>query len=307
MNVQPQSGASPVPSGCELCGETAARELYIAKDRLRNSQSLFLVVECSGCRVLRTLPEMTDRELQIFYPDQYWGEENKPDERWIVSSQADKTRFLYSCILTGSRILDVGCGAGFFLRALGADRWDRFGVEIGEAASKAAARSIGHERIFTGTLMEAACADSFFDVVTFWSSLEHTNEPRAHLIEARRILKLGGTLIVQLPNAASYQMRLFKGDWFALDVPRHRYHFTAETLSRLLNETGFEVYRTTLFSKAHNAHALRQSLKRKLVSGGAQGVKYALFCLTIPFIKPFDWVMTCLGSGATLTVAARAV
>jgi hypothetical protein len=93
MNVRPHPGALPVPSGCELCGEKAARELYTAKDRLRNSEALFLIVECSGCRVLRTLPEMTDAELRIFYPEQYWGQESEPEEKCIRSSQADTIRF----------------------------------------------------------------------------------------------------------------------------------------------------------------------------------------------------------------------
>jgi len=74
----------------------------------------------------------------------------------------------------------------------------------------------------------------------------------------------------------------------------------------LLPETGFEVYRSTLFSRSHNAHALRQSLKAKLqVNSSALGLP--LFLLSTPFIKPFDWLMTALGHGATLTVAAHSV
>src|SRR6185436_4447479 len=180
---------------------------------------------------------------------------------WIASSQADKLQFLSACNLTSGRILDVGCGSGFFLRALDASQWERVGVEISDGAAEAARRAIGGDRIFTGTLSQAAWPDSEFDVITLWSALEHTNQPRATLAEARRILKPGGSLIVQLPNAGSYQLRLFSGAWFALDVPRHRYHFTPETLESLLSATGFSSYRMTLFSKAYNAHALRQSLK----------------------------------------------
>ncbi|HXG95019.1 MAG TPA: class I SAM-dependent methyltransferase [Blastocatellia bacterium] len=301
MNVQPISEV--FPRGCELCGETASRELYTARDRLRNSNRFFIIVECIGCGVLRTLPEMTDRELAWFYPEQYWG--GTPSEDWIKQSQAEKISFIKSCGLNGGTILDVGCGAGFFLRALDRSRWNCYGVEMGEQAAGAANAALGVGRVFTGTLIESACADAAFDVVTFWSALEHTNEPRANLKEARRILKPGGSVIIQLPNAASYQAKIFRGDWFALDAPRHRYHFTPKALGRLLAETGFKIYRSTLFSKTHNAHALRQSLKSRLHNSNPFG--HALFLLSIPFIKPFDWLMSALGSGATLTVAARAV
>jgi 2-polyprenyl-3-methyl-5-hydroxy-6-metoxy-1,4-benzoquinol methylase len=306
MNPRPESNPELTPLACDLCGSVTVRELYTAKDRLRNTDLLFSIAECFGCGVLRTLPDMSDAELARYYPDDYWGGAG-PSQTWIESSQSEKTRFLSRCGLAGGSILDVGCGSGFFLRALSPARWERFGVETSEAAARAAERAAGSGHVFAGTLTQSAWADSTFDVVTFWSALEHTNEPRANLREAKRIIKRGGSLIVQAPNAASYQARFFGADWFALDAPRHRYHFTLSLLDRLLSEIGFEVYRVTYFSKAHNSHALRQSLKSKLLSRESHAFNRTLFYLSIPFIKPCDLLMTALGEGATLTVAARAV
>jgi 2-polyprenyl-3-methyl-5-hydroxy-6-metoxy-1,4-benzoquinol methylase len=247
---------------------------------------------------------MSETELAAFYPNDYWGAEDEPTQEWIASSQSDKLQFMASCKISSGRILDVGCGSGFFLRALDPGRWQRFGVELGAAAVEASRRALGSDRIVEGTLHDAAYPDAEFDVVTLWSALEHTNQPQSTLTEAKRILNPGGTLIVQVPNAASYQLRLFSGRWFALDVPRHRYHFTPATLERLLSKAGLSVYRKTFFSKAHNAHALRQSLKAELWSAHATR---ALFYLSIPLIKPVDLVMSALGKGATLTIAARAM
>lgn len=296
----------PATKGCELCGSTSGRELYTTRDRLGNSGESFSIAQCCGCGVLRTLPEMSEEDLHRFYPDDYWGVPETSQE-WIASSQSEKTRFLTRCGLSGGSILDVGCGAGFFLRALDARTWDRYGVEISAVASRAAEARIGTGHVPTGTLTAAPWEDSRFDVVTFWSALEHTNEPRLNLQKARRLLKTGGTVIVQLPNAGSYQAQMFKGDWFALDAPRHRYHFTSSILERLLSETGFEVYRITSFSKAHNSHALRQSLKAKLGLRGSSAPGYVRFYLSLAAVKPIDSAMSAFGRGATLTVAARAL
>ena len=294
----------PAPRGCGICGATSARELYTARDWLRNSERPFIIAQCDGCGILRTLPELSNEELARFYPEDYWG--NEPALDWIHKSQSEKTKFLAACELRGGRILDVGCGAGFFLRTLSPDKWDPFGVEIGKPAAAVAERIIGERRIFNGTLIESACEDEYFDIVTFWSTLEHMNDPRDNLTEARRILKPGATLIVQVPNVASYQSRWFGGNWSALDAPRHRYHFTQATLTRLLGETGFEIYRTSFHSKAHNAHGLRQSLKARLYAPPASALGRAAFLACIPFIKPFDLLMSALQHGATITVAARA-
>ena len=303
MSATPERTVAP--QACGICGATSARQVYSAADRLHRCERLFAIARCDGCGVLRTLPAMSDEELGPYYPNDYWGGE--PSLQWIRRSQADKTSFLYASRPQGGRILDVGCGAGFFLRALDPANWDGFGVETGKAAADAASRSLGADRIFHGTLAESAHEQQYFDAVAFWSSLEHTNEPRANLSHARRILNRGGTLIVQVPNAGSYQARWFGGDWFALDVPRHRYHFTSTTLERLLAETGFAVYRKSFRSRAHNAHALRQSLKTRLYLPPAHLLSRAAFLVSIPFITPFDFIMTSLGEGATLTVAARAI
>ncbi len=302
-----QSQENRLTHGCELCGNPSSRELYTAKDRLRNSDAAFQIAVCAGCGVLRTLPEMGEAELGEYYTDNYWGAQNEPAQKWIESSQSDKIAFLNRCQSVGGNILDVGCGSGFFLRALKGDQWIRYGVEISAEAAAAAAQRIGQENIFRGTLLRVTLPEHFFDVITFWSSLEHTNEPRANLLRARQTIKVGGILIVQVPNAASYQAQWFKGDWVALDAPRHRYHFTSETLSRLLTQTGFELVRCTYFSKAHNAHALRQSLKAQWYGAQSSQWNRLRFLAVLPFLKPFDWLMSGKGRGATITLAARAV
>jgi len=249
---------------------------------------------------------MSESELAPYYPKDYWGEEDPPSPQWITSSQREKTEFLRKCEITGGRILDVGCGAGLFLRALDADAWERFGVETGAEACRLAAGALGAGKVLSSGLAEARLATGSFDVITMWSALEHMNHPRSILVESRRLIKPGGTIVLQVPNSTSYQARVFRGNWFALDVPRHRYHFNLPVLDGLLSEAGFRIYRTTYFSRAHNAHAFRQSLKTTLRAVETKA-GFAAFCLAIPLIKPIDFVLTILGAGATLTVAARAI
>lgn len=290
---------------CDICGASDCQELYSAPDRLNTSGELFSIARCSGCNVLRTIPFISDEDLGAYYPRDYWGNESAVSDEWIRKSQSEKTRFIETLGLERGRILDVGCGSGFFLRALG-DAWERWGVETGEEAVSAARQALGQEHVFQGSLLGTSFPEAKFEVVTFWSALEHMNDPKENLVEARRILQKDGTLVVQVPNAGSYQAQMFKGDWFSLDAPRHRYHFTIKTLRGLLSETRFEPYSVTFASEAHNVHSLRQSLKTRLRAKESTG-GYVAFCLAIPFLKPFDFVMSSGGRGATITLAARAV
>lgn len=91
--------------------------------------------------------------------------------------------------------------------------------------------------------------DSFFDVVTCIAVLEHVFNPPNVLNEISRVLKLGGILIVQVPNIAwlPYRIQLLFGklpktggvylgtDW------EHLHNFTKTTLCQLLMAKKFEI------------------------------------------------------------------
>ncbi len=77
--------------------------------------------------------------------------------------------------------------------------------------------------------------------MAFQHSLEHVSEPAVDLEAARRLLTPGGAVLVTLPNFGSWQRRRFGTDWFHLDLPRHRSHFTPAGIRALLERTGFAV------------------------------------------------------------------
>jgi len=138
------------------------------------------------------------------------------------------------------RILDVGCGPGKVMRVLRDRGWDVYGVDFSALAIEHARARLGLN-VTCGDLLQAHYKEAFFDVVMFNHSLEHLHNPLETLRETCRILKPGGLLLVTLPNARSFEAWLFGRWWVHWDVPRHLYHFTPETLSRLIEKAGFRV------------------------------------------------------------------
>lgn len=135
------------------------------------------------------------------------------------------------------RLLDVGCGPGRLLQELRDQGWDVHGVDFSPVAVERA-RSVGLN-VQHCDLLTAGFEKNYFDVVLFNHSLEHMFDPAATLREAFRVLKPGGAVMIYLPNAGSAEAALFGQWWVAWDPPRHLFHFTKQSLARMLEQVGF--------------------------------------------------------------------
>ncbi|HEY8153465.1 MAG TPA: class I SAM-dependent methyltransferase [Myxococcota bacterium] len=104
--------------------------------------------------------------------------------------------------LAKQRVLDCGCGAGEYVRALLARGADAYGVEFDEAKlAGAAARGADlAERLSVGDLEALAFPDASFDAALLNEVLEHVPDDAAALAEVARVLRPGGRLILLSPT-----------------------------------------------------------------------------------------------------------
>jgi 2-polyprenyl-3-methyl-5-hydroxy-6-metoxy-1,4-benzoquinol methylase len=300
------ASASKQRLACALCGSTNAEQVLEKRIDGPGAALTFRLWRCTACGLVRTEPQLTPQELVPHYAEEYWGGIEAADANWIRRDQRFRTGFLRRFRSEGS-VLDVGCGLGFFLRALDPQRWERNGIEPMPVPYREAARSLGSDRIFNTELIAARLPSGKFDVITFWDSLEHLPNPRAILQEAGRLLRPGGIILIGLPNFGGYQARHFAEDWFGLSLPHHLCHYTRDTLARLLEQCGFRVRAMEDRSGPENYHALKHSLLNRLTRlHGPRGGR-ALYYAVKPFLHPWEWISTRWGGGSSLQVCADRV
>ncbi len=143
-------------------------------------------------------------------------------------------------------LLDVGCGAGAFIRFARAREWRVDGTDV---VTTDWARQTGAQ-LWEGQLPDICFEEARFDVVRFNQVLEHTQDPLGELRRARDLVTTGGILLVGVPNLAGLSVRL--KSWqsrFHLKVQRwkhygalhHLWFFTPRTLSKFVDAAMFEV------------------------------------------------------------------
>jgi 2-polyprenyl-3-methyl-5-hydroxy-6-metoxy-1,4-benzoquinol methylase len=153
-------------------------------------------------------------------------------------------------------VLDVGCHTGIIGQALK----DRKQAKVIGIDTNVRALDIARERLQSALAIdieknnwaENLIKEGFhhFDAILFGDVLEHTRHPERILIEAKRLLKTGGNVIVSVPNIAHWRVRLglFFGrfeyaDHGILDRTHLRF-FTRRTAHSLLVDSGYEVLQT---------------------------------------------------------------
>src|ERR1700741_3691624 len=141
---------------CPLCGSLDAKAILEKKIDGGGEALHFRFWRCAACGLVRTEPQLTPKELEPYYAEEYWGEGGieATDENWIIRDQRHRTGLLRRFRSEGS-VLDVGCGLGFFLRALHPKQWDRYGVEPMPVPYREAARSLGSNRVHNDELIAA--------------------------------------------------------------------------------------------------------------------------------------------------------
>ncbi|MGK2955030.1 MAG: class I SAM-dependent methyltransferase [Solirubrobacterales bacterium] len=190
---------------------------------------------CGRCGTGTTDPVPNQESLNAAYGDWYWPQAGQRfsliGDAMLRRSRASMAARIDEVAPPGA-ILDVGAGEGTLINAL---------KECGRKAS-GLERESDHPEIVNQAISEV---EGNFAGVVFWHSLEHLGNPREAVVEASRLLIPGGVLVIAVPNNASWQAKAFGDDWLHLDLPRHLVHFTADSLTSGLEESGFRVSRTS--------------------------------------------------------------
>ena len=207
------------------------------------------IVECGECGFAFKGTQPTEEFLRRHYAQtsaEYQTRQAEDDAAYRTDYERAR-RLLTQRFPQGGRILDVGCGRGFFLQSLGKE-WERHGVEPSQSAADYAARENGIP-VHAGSLFSVKLPDAFFDVVTLFDVMEHLAEPAKIVAEVRRVLKPGGSLLIGTGNCGSLAARLAGAQWVYLAIPDHVSFFSEASLRRVLAAAGFK---EILFHSLHH-------------------------------------------------------
>jgi len=252
--------ADAVPPACILCG-SCNREIMQSCGR-------WTIYRCTGCGLGVLDPQPRKEELSALYDREYFASQYdtgvEPDSpefnRWLDLLE-HRVRFFRRLKRRG-RLLDIGCGNGYFLALCRKRGYEVRGTDVSAWAAGYASSKLGIE-VTVAETEDLAFPPESFDIVTMWHTLEHMRKPDELLSNISRWLKRDGILVIEVPNYAGTDARHDGEGWIGWQVPFHLYHFTPDALAKLLEKKGFRIVKF----KDFHSESVKERLRRYPVIG----------------------------------------
>jgi len=192
------------------------------------------LVKCGSCGFVFCKPIPTKEELDAVY-EGYGRNDYLSD---LTIQAYERVLDSFEPYRKTNKLIDVGCGIGYFLEVAKKRGWEVYGTEFTqEAVNICEAKGANME---LGVLDPSNYEPQSFDVVCSFEVIEHINNPREELGNFNKILRKGGLVYCTTPNFNAVERYQLGADWNVLGYPEHLSYYTPKTLKRVYKETGFK-------------------------------------------------------------------
>ncbi len=257
------------------------------------------LVKCKGCNFVFSRKIPTQQELIQFYDGYGRNDYLSPLTIKRYHELLDK----FEPFRKTNRILDVGCGIGYFLEVAKERGWEVLGTEYTDKAIEICSEK--------GILMKQGKLNpndfetESFDILTSFEVLEHINNPIEEISNFHTLLRKGGLVYLTTPNFNSLLRYKLQENYDVITYPEHLCYYSPKTLENLFIQIGFKTFRiqTTGISisrlKAKNGrpeisviseNSTDENMRKKIDQNkGLQGIKHLI-----------NWGLTQIGIGDSL-------
>lgn len=140
---------------------------------------------------------------------------------------------------SSSRLLDIGCGTGWFLEMAQQEGYKVSGYEFSKNLAEFTAQRF-KIKVWTEPLTELDETE-LFDIITLFDVIEHVFNPKEIIQSVYSHLEPGGIAIFFTPNLDSFGFQHLKEHSSLVMPVEHLFYFTPRSLRRIIEETGLKV------------------------------------------------------------------
>jgi 2-polyprenyl-3-methyl-5-hydroxy-6-metoxy-1,4-benzoquinol methylase len=233
-------------TNCPLCSSEKIKKNRTVRDFSITGET-FEIYSCAECSFLFTQNHPAEAEIGPYYQSEDYISHSDTSRglinslyHWVRKIMLNRKYRLIKKEIKGSRLLDIGCGTGYFPHFMKLKGYDVNGVEKEKDARDFAKNNFNISVTSPENFLNHENSEQY-DIITLWHVLEHIENWNEYLNVIHEKLDEKGILVIALPNHWSYDAKFYKKYWAGYDVPRHLWHFNPETLQLLMKQHNFKV------------------------------------------------------------------
>jgi len=230
---------------CNLCGANKFTVRFPA-----GTAQASQIVTCDACGLMYANPRAAEPDhvqIERYDPDfvenlvQRGGARVRKESLQVRDYDVTR-KFLAARYPARGELLEVGSGLGYLLAFFRDDGWRVLGVEPDAGLNRHAEKVLGL-RVKSAILPHADIPSDSMDVVLMMHVIEHVPDPHSTMSEIFRVLRPGGTLVMETPCYDTLTFRILGRRERSLSCGGHIYFFTTHTLEQLATKAGFQILR----------------------------------------------------------------
>jgi len=215
-------------TNCLICSSPQIRQL----PRYYEKHSL---VKCGSCSFVFAQKIPTVDELNAHYSNYSYDTEASLSPLTVTSYQ--KLLDEFEPYRKNGRLLDIGCGRGWFLIEAQKRGWEVYGTEYSDKAVELCEKA--GIKMFRGALTPEMFEEEYFDIITSFEVIEHINNPNESLALTYRLLRRNGLFYCTTPNFNSVMRYYLKEKYNVIEYPEHLSYYTKRSLVNVIQRNGF--------------------------------------------------------------------
>lgn len=216
---------------CMVCGSDKIKHFSLA------GWNFF---SCGECKItyLKAIP--SDKQVNEFYQTNYkitsdYYIETEYRRIFRIPEQIYLIKEISTLKDKPAKLLDIGCDKGYFL-----DEARRYGYDVVGVEPSVAARQYC-ENLKIDCYAELSEIKEKQDIAVMWHSLEHHINPQKTLKEINEKLNENGLIFIRVPDFQCIYRKIFGKKWIWFQPDRHYWHFSKDSISILLQNSGFDL------------------------------------------------------------------
>lgn len=248
---------------CSHCGQPARLDFKTQDHNRKITEEIFDYYRCISCGFIFLSPVPVD--LGRFYPTEYY---EVPKNEAELAARAEKLQSSKLDVLlrfaTKGSLLEIGPAYGLFAFLAKRAGFDVTGIEMDARCCDFLRNMVGINVVEGSDVPTLLATLPKFDVIVLWQVIEHLPDPWETMKLAALHLAPEGVLIVDTPNPAAFQYRVFGARWTHVDAPRHVTLIPAQVLVEFAEKHGLrsiDLSSTGAIARGYNSFGWAFSLK----------------------------------------------